>query len=189
MAWPWTKREKITRRRPNTQTSFAINSSLQRKLHVHLVRFFLLNKLLPSQAKQVQVLSFTKTLSFCRIYPSGNVQPSGKKGVAQSNSGWPKSPKNPLDIWLWVKNGYPKNPIGKGKNRPKPVVPVWVFFLTHSHLQREVQQNDPPSVTGPIVQDLQGPCPSRFRLFRGTWRCLSWNSLWDYKHLGVNSCM
>ena len=35
---------------------------------------------------------------------------------------------------VWVKNtGYLKNPIGKRKNPLKPVVPVGVFFLTHSH--------------------------------------------------------
>ena len=26
-------------------------------------------------------------------------------------------------LWLWVKKGSPKKPIGKRKNRPKPVVP------------------------------------------------------------------
>ena len=32
-------------------------------------------------------------------------------------------------IWLWVKNtGYLKNPIGKRKNRPKPVVPKGFLF-------------------------------------------------------------
>ena len=30
--------------------------------------------------------------------------------------------------WLWVKTGYPKNPIGKRKNRPKPVVPKGCTF-------------------------------------------------------------
>ena len=45
-------------------------------------------------------------------------------------------------LWrLWVKKGYQKtllDPIGKRKNRPKPVVPGWVFFLTHG--QEFVQQ-------------------------------------------------
>ena len=43
-----------------------------------------------------------------------------------------------LDIWLWVKKGYPKkNYVGKRKNRPKPVVfdGFWrFFFLTPSHI-------------------------------------------------------
>ena len=37
--------------------------------------------------------------------------------------------------WLWIKTtGYPKNPIGKRKNRPKPVVPKGGIFLTHSQV-------------------------------------------------------
>ena len=32
------------------------------------------------------------------------------------------------NIWLWVKKGYLKNPVGKRKNRPKPVVPKGFLF-------------------------------------------------------------
>ena len=39
-------------------------------------------------------------------------------------------------IWLWVKKGYPKNPIGKRLDmvRPKSVVPKGGIYLTHSHI-------------------------------------------------------
>ena len=37
----------------------------------------------------------------------------------------------------------PKNPIGKRKNRPKPVVPGWVFFLTHSQILHVFPQIEP----------------------------------------------
>ena len=55
----------------------------------------------------------------------------GKGSQSQTDDIFEKASKNRpgfrllyLSIWLWVKNiGYLKNPIGKRKNQPKPVVP------------------------------------------------------------------
>ena len=39
-----------------------------------------------------------------------------------------------VTTWLWVKKGYPKNPVGKRKNRPKPAVRKGFRFDPKPHI-------------------------------------------------------
>ena len=58
-------------------------------------------------------------------------------------------------IWLWVR---PKNPIGKWKNRPKPVVPRALLFdpkpfmlIKHASTCFQVAFRHPASFLGAII--------------------------------------
>ena len=63
-----------------------------------------------------------KSLPPCR----GTLLSPSFKSVSKSNMILNKTMKTSC---LWVKNaGYPKNPMGKSKNKPKPVVPKDLLF-------------------------------------------------------------